>query len=75
MQQIICAKANDIKLSFSTFGKENYRNSLKELLKCIINYVPRVCDLWKLIINFKGNSDEEFHRYLKKELGNEFYIY
>ena len=75
LQQIICAKANDIKLSFSTFGKENYRNSLKELLKCIINYVPRVCDLWKLIINFKGNSDEEFHRYLKKELCNEFYIY
>ncbi len=74
LQQLICAKANNVKLSFSTFGKESYGNSLKELLKCIIKYKPIVEDLWKLIINFKGNIHEEFHDYLKNELGNEFYI-
>jgi hypothetical protein len=74
MQQLICAKANNVKLSFSTFGNENYCNSLRELLKTIIKKKPKVMDLWKLIINFKGNKNEAFHDYLKNELGNEFYI-
>ncbi len=74
LQQLMCAKANNVKLSFSTFGKESYGNSLKELLKTIINCKPKVKDLWNLIINFKGKTDEEFHDCLEKELGNEFYI-
>ena len=75
LQQIVCAKANDVKLYYSTFNKENYCNSLKELYQTVIKLRPRVCDLWKLIINFKGNDDEDFHEYLKKELGNEFYLH
>ena len=74
LQQILCAKANNVKLSFSTFGKPDYAESLKELLKSIIKCKPKVCDLWELIYNFNGYNDEEFHCYLKKELGNEFYI-
>ena len=74
LQQLICAKANNVKLSFSTFGKEYYCNSLKELLKAVIKHKPKVLDLWKLISNFNGNQNEEFHNYLKQELGNEFYI-
>ena len=60
--------------SFSTFGKEDYCNSLKQLLNSVIKYTPKVSDLWELLINFRGNSDEEFHKYLKQQLGNEFYI-
>ena len=74
LQQLLCAKANDVKLSFSAFGKEKYCNDLKELLKCIIKCRPKVSDLWELIIKFKGNNDEEFHEYLKQKLGNEFYL-
>ena len=74
LQQLVCSKANNVKLSFSTFGNENYCNSLKELLNAVIKCKPKVSDLWKLIVNFKGYSDEEFHEYLRQELGNEFYI-
>ena len=74
LQQLICAKVNNVKLSFSTFGNENYCNSLKKLFNSVIEYTPKVSDLWELIINFKGNSDEEFHKYLKQQLGNEFYV-
>ena len=75
LQQLICAKANNVKLSFSTFGNEDYGYSLKELLICVIKLKPKVSDLWKLIYNFKGYyNDEDFHKYLKKELGSEFYI-
>ena len=74
LQQLICAKVNNVKLSFSTFGNENYYYSLKKLFNSVIEYTPKVSDLWELIINFKGNSDEEFHKYLKQQLGNEFYI-
>ena len=37
LQSIICAKANNVKLSFSTFGNEKYWESLKELYQCVIN--------------------------------------
>lgn len=74
LQQIICSKANDVKLSFSTFGKENECNSFKELFNAVIKYKPKVCDLWKLISNFHGDTDEEFHQYLKEELGNDFFL-
>ena len=29
-------------------------------------------DLYKLIIDFKGKYDKEFHKYLKEKLGDEF---
>jgi hypothetical protein len=74
LQQILCAKVNNVKLSFSTFGNEVYCNSLKQLFNSVIKYKPKVSDLWKLIINFKGNNDEDFHKYLKQELGDEFYM-
>ena len=74
LQQLVSAKANDVQISFSTFGKQDYCDSLKEFLICIIKCKPKVKDLWKLIINFNGNTDEEFHQYLKNQLGNEFYI-
>lgn len=74
LQQLICAKSNNVKLSFSTFGKEKYCNSLKELLKAVIKFKPKVSDLFNMIINFNGNRNEDFHEYLKKQLGNEFYI-
>ena len=74
LQQLICSKANNVKLSYSTFGNQQYYNSLIKLLKTVIQKKPKVSDLYKLIINFKGEYDREFHKYLKKELGNEFYI-
>jgi len=74
LQQLICAKSNNVKLSFSTFGKEKYCNSLKELLNAVIKFKPKVSDLFNMIINFDGNSNEEFHEYLKTQLGNEFNI-
>ena len=74
LQQLVCAKANNIKLSFSTFGNENYKNNLIKLLKTVIKFRPKVNDLFKLIIDFKGDDDEDFHMYLKKELGDEFNI-
>ena len=72
LQQLICAKANNVKLSYSTFGDKNYYNSLNKLLKTVIEKNPKVSDLYKLIINFKGKYDSEFHKYLKKELGDKF---
>ena len=72
IQQLICAKANGIKLSYSTFGDQNYKNKLEKLLKAIIKYSPKICDLYKLIIDFKGTRDKEFHKYLKEKLGDEF---
>ena len=74
LQQIICAKANDVKLTFSTFGKQDYGESLKELYNHVIQYCPKVSDLWKIIDNFEGYDDEEFHTYLKKIFGKEFYM-
>ena len=74
LQQLVCAEANNVKLSFSTFGNENYKNDLIKLLKSVIKYKPKVKDLFKLIIDFKGNNDEKFHEYLKGELGDEFYL-
>jgi len=74
LQQLICAKSNNVKLSFSTFGKEKYCNSLKELLKAVIKFKPKVSDLFNMIINFDGNNNEQFHEYLKTQLGNEFNI-
>ena len=72
MQQLICAKANEVKLSYSTFGNENYKKNLERLLNAVIKYTPKVCDLYKLIIDFKGKYDKEFHKYLKEKLGDEF---
>ena len=40
----------------------------------VIKYTPKVCDLYKLIIEFKGTRDKEFHKYLKDKLGDEFNI-
>ena len=72
LQQLICAKANNIKLSYSTFGDEKYKKQLEKLLKAAIKYSPKVCDLYKLIIDFKGTRDKEFHEYLKEKLGDKF---
>ena len=74
LQQLICAKANNVKLSFSTFGKEKYAKDLERLIKNVIKNKPRVCDLYKLIVDFDGNDDEQFHDYLKKHLGENFDI-
>ena len=59
-QQLICAKVNNVKLSFSTFGKEDYCNSLKQLLNSLIKYTPKVSDLWELLINFRAH----FHQFI-----------
>ena len=40
----------------------------------VIKYTPKVWDLYKLIIEFKGTRDKEFHEYLKNKLGDEFKI-
>ena len=74
LQQLISAKSNNVILSYSSFGDKNYCNSLKKLFNAVIKYRPKVCDLYKLIIDFKSNSDKEFHKYLKKQLGDEFYM-
>ena len=74
LQQLICAKANNVKLSFSTFGNQKYAEDLKRLIKSIIKNTPKVCDLYKLIIDFRGKNDEDFHLYLKKFLGDRFDI-
>ena len=73
-QQLVCAKASGVKLSYYTFGDNNYKNKLEKLLNAVIKYTPIVCDLYKLIIDFKGKSDKEFHKYLKEPLGDEFYM-
>ncbi len=74
LQQLICAKSNHVKLSFSTFGKVDYQNNLNLLFRSVIQFKPKVSDLWNLIIQFKGNKDDDFHLYLKEKLGNEFYM-
>ena len=74
LQQICCAKCNGVKLSYSTFGDNNYKNKLEQLFKAVIKFTPKVCDLYKLIIEFKGTRDKEFHKYLKEKLGDEFYM-
>ena len=74
LQQLVSAKANHVKLSYSTFGNQNYYNSLKKIFNCVIKNKPKICDLYKLIIEFKGKKDEEFHKYLKEKLGDELYI-
>ena len=74
LQQLICAKSQNIKLSYSTFGDQNYKDQLEKLLNAVIEFTPKVCDLYKLIIDFKGNTDKEFHKYLKEKLGDEFNI-
>lgn len=74
LQQICCAKCNGVKLSYSTFGDNNYKNILEKLFKAVMKFTPKVCDLYKLIIEFKGTRDREFHKYLKEKLGDEFYM-
>ena len=74
LQQICCAKSNGVKLSYSTFGDNNYKNKLEKLFKAVLEFTPKVCDLYKLIIEFKGTRDREFHKYLKEKLGDEFYM-
>ena len=74
MQQLICASATKVKLSFSTFGNKQYESSLLKLLKGITKFKLKTKDLYKLIIDFKGNYDEEFHNYLQKQLGDKFDI-
>ena len=74
LQQICCAKCNGVKLSYSTFGDNNYKNKLEQLFKAVIKFTPKVCDLYKLIIEFKGTRDKEFYKYLKEKLGDEFYM-
>ena len=71
---LVYAKSNNVKLSYSTFGDQNYKNKLEKLLSAVIKYTPKVCDLYKLLIDFKGNTDKEFHKYLKEKLGDEFYM-
>ena len=74
MQQLISAKANNVKLFYSTFGNQKYCDSLIKLLKIIVKDKPKVSDLYKFVINFKGKNNGEFHKYLKEHLGNEFYM-
>ena len=74
LQQLVCDKYNNVKLSYSTFGDSNYKSKLEKLLMAVIKYTPKVCDLYKLIIEFKGTRDKEFHKYLKDKLGDEFNI-
>ena len=50
------------------------KNKLEKLLQAVIKYTPKVCDLYKLIIEFKGTRDKEFHKYLKDKLADEFNI-
>ena len=72
LQQIVCGKANGVRLSYSTFGDQRYKNKLEKLFNAVLKYTPKVCDLYKLIIDFKGEYDREFHKYLKEKLGDEF---
>ena len=72
LQQLVCAKCNNVILSYSTFGDNNYKNKLEKLLKAVIKYTPKVCDLYKLIIEFKGTRDKDFHKYLKDKFRDEF---
>ena len=74
LQQIICAYANKVKLSFSTFGNKQYQSSLIRLLKSVIQFKPKVKDLYNMIAEFKGSCDEEFHECLKRHLGDKFDI-
>jgi len=72
LQQLVCGKANGVRLSYSTFGDQRYKNKLEKLFNAVLKYTPKVCDLYKLIIDFKGDYDREFHEYLKEKLGDEF---
>ena len=74
LQQLVSAKVNNVKLSYSTFGDQYYYNSLIKFFNCVINSKPKISDLYKLIIEFKGKRDAEFHKYLKEKLGDEFYM-
>ena len=74
LQQLVSAKVNNVKLSYSTFGDQYYCKNLIKLFNCVIKYKPKIGDLYKLIIEFKGKTDREFHKYLKEKLGDEFYM-
>jgi len=74
LQQIVSAKVNHVKLSYSTFGDQYYYKSLIKLFNCVIESKPKINDLYKLIIEFKGRGDAQFHKYLKEKLGDEFYL-
>ena len=41
---------------------------MERLLNFVIKYTPKVCDLYKLIIDFKGKYDKKFNKYLKEKL-------
>ena len=71
---MVSAKVNKVKLSYSTFGDQYYCNKLIKLFNCVIKCKPKIGDLYKLIIEFKGKTDREFHKYLKEKLGDEFYM-
>ena len=49
MQQLISAKANNVKLFYSTFGNQKYCDSLIKLLKIIVKDKPKVSDLYNLL--------------------------
>ena len=72
LQQLVCAKSSGVKLSYSTFGDNNYKKKLIQLFNAVMKYTPKVSDLYILIVDFKGTKDKEFHKYLKEKLGDEF---
>ena len=74
LQQLLVSKANGVKLAYSSNGKKKYAENLKELMKMVVKNTPSVKDLWEFIIGFKGMKNEEFHKYLKEKLGDEFYV-
>ena len=58
LQQLVSAKVNNVKLSYSTFGDQYYFKSLIKLFNCVIKCKPKIGDLYKLIIEFKGKTDK-----------------
>ena len=57
IQQLICAKANGIKLSYSTFGEQNYKNKFEKLLKAVIKYSSNYVKLILKVLGIKNFTD------------------
>ena len=69
LQQIIAAKTAGIKLAFSAFGNDEYARQLQGAFNVLVSKQIRVCDLWNILLRFKGFDNDSFHEYITSTLG------
>lgn len=68
IQQLIAAGHTHRALHFSAFGHQEEVAELGELLAAIKARTPRVCDLWRVLEDFSGTTQEAFRAHVKARL-------